>query len=332
MAEKSWIAYILCMKKQLTFEEAAFSVKKKTLRREVFLQEMNKALPWGKFLTRLKKDYKEGNQNGRPKYPAELMLRIYFLQQWFQLSDEAAEEALYDTTSMRTFAGISLGTDTIPDENTIKNFRYFLQEHNLAEEFFAIVQRHLQQAGLIMRKGTIVDATIINAPSSTKNESRERDPEMKQTKKGNQWYFGMKAHIGTDVSTGVVHTVTTTAANAHDSTEFDNLLHGKEKKVYGDKAYANQSKRKSFISRGIMWCISRKAPSGKELSEKDRAWNAKQSSVRAKGETPFLVIKHLWKYRKVRYRGIEKNTHQLFALFALANIFLMRKKLLAARR
>ena len=178
-----------------------------------------------------------------------------------------------------------------------------------------------------MRKGTIVDATIINAPSSTKNESRERDPEMKQTKKGNQWYFGMKAHIGTDVSTGVVHTVTTTAANAHDSTEFDNLLHGKEKKVY-----ANQSKRKSFISRGIMWCISRKAPSGNELSEKDRAWNAKQSLVRAKGETPFLVIKHLWKYRKVRYRGIEKNTHQLFALFALANIFLMRKKLLAARR
>ena len=167
MSEMSWIAYILCMKKQLTFEEAAFSVKKKTLRREVFLQEMNKALPWGKFLTRLKKDYKEGNQNGRPKYPAELMLRIYFLQQWFQLSDEAAEEALYDTTSMRTFAGISLGTDTIPDENNIKNFRYFLQEHNLAEEFFAIVQRHLQQAGLIMRKGTIVDATIINAPSST---------------------------------------------------------------------------------------------------------------------------------------------------------------------
>jgi len=312
---------------QLSFSSLSYQNKKKRLRREVFLNEMNQAIPWKELLRALRKHYKENRDNGRPSYAAELMLRIYFMQQWYQLSDEGMEEALYDTHSLRNFAGLELGSDNIPDQNTILNFRHLLEEHKLTERFFEIVNKHLEQHGLLMKKGTIVDATIINAPSSTKNSEKQRDPEMKQTKKGNQWYFGMKAHVGSDSKTGIVHTLTTTPANNHDSTEFENLLHGEEEVVYGDKAYANKEQEAEFRSRGVSWRIARKAQKGKVLSETDRAWNRKQSSVRALGEHAFRVVKSLWRYTKVRYRGIAKNTVQIFSLFSLANLFMVRKKL-----
>ena len=225
------------------------------------------------------------------------------------------EEALYDTHSLRGFAGIELGADNIPDENTILNFRHLLERHRLTEEFFEVVNKELVRQGILLKKGTIVDATIIKAPSSTKNAKKVRDPEMKQTKKGNQWYFGMKAHIGADSRTGLVHSLTTTPANEHDSTEFENLLHGKERAVYGDKAYANTRKKMNFSRRGIAWRIARKASPGKAISEKDRHWNRHHSKVRALGEHAFGVIKCRWRYTKVRYKGLAKNTAQLFSLF-----------------
>lgn len=312
---------------QLTLGNMSFVNKKKRLRREVFLEEMNHAIPWKAFLKVLRKRYRENRENGRPSYPGELMLRIYFMQQWFQLSDEGMEEALYDSHSLRGFAGIELGDDNVPDENTILNFRHLLEKHHLTEKFFRIVNRELENRGILLKKGTIVDATIINAPTSTKNQEKIRDPEMKQTKKGNQWYFGMKAHIGADMKTGLVHTLTTTSANHHDSTEFDNLLHGKEQAVYGDQAYVNGAKRKRFLKRGIAWRIARKASNSNPLSERDRAWNCKRSKVRALGEHIFGVIKCRWRYTKVRYRGLRKNTAQLFSLFALANLYLVRRRL-----
>lgn len=312
---------------QLTLGNLSFVNKKKRLRREIFLEEMNKAIPWKLFLQAIHRHYRENKENGRPSYAAELMLRIYFLQQWFQLSDEGMEEALYDTHSLRAFAGIELGDDNIPDENTILNFRHMLERHRLTEEFFKVVNKELVRQGVLLKKGTIVDATIINAPTSTKNEKKIRDPEMKHAKKGNQWYFGMKAHIGTDSDTGLVHSLTTTPANQHDSIEFEKLLHGKERAVYGDKAYANAGKKRAFSLRGIAWRIARRAPLGRTLSEKDRLWNRHHSRVRALGEHVFGVIKCRWRYTKVRYKGLRKNTAQLFSLFALANLFLVRRRL-----
>lgn len=254
------------------------------------------------------------------------MLRIYFLQQWFNLSDPGAEEALYDSMSMRMFAGIELGQDCIPDETTILNFRRFLEEHRLTEKFFDRINRILEDKGLLMKSGTIVDATIIHAAPSTKNELKQRDPEMKQTRKGNQWYFGMKAHVGTSLR-GVIHSLTTTSANVHDSVEFENLLHGQERSVYADSAYADSGRRQEYQARGVKWRVARKAYSGQPLSERDKAWNRTQSRTRAYGEHPFHVFKCLWKYTKVRYRGLFKNTCQLFALCALTNIFRLRHKL-----
>lgn len=287
---------------------------------------MDKAIPWGDLLRIVNRRYRKVAENGRPKMPSERMLRIYFLQQWFNLSDPGAEEALYDITSMRMFAGIELGQEAIPDETTILNFRRFLEEHELPQKFFERINRILENRGLLMKSGTIVDATIIDAPSSTKNKLRQRDPEMKQTKKGNQWYFGMKAHVGSS-KRGIIHSLTTTSANVHDSVEFEKLLHGEEEVVYADSAYANARRKNEFEADGVMWRVSRKATSGHPLSERDKKWNRTQSRVRAFAEHPFHIFKCLWHHTKVRYRGLFKNTCQLFSLCALTNIFRLRHKL-----
>jgi IS5 family transposase len=249
------------------------------------------------------------------------------MQQWYGLSDPAMEDALYDIESMRRFAGIDLSNDVIPDETTILNFRHLLEEHGLTKKIFEKTQRYLTEKGLLLREGTIVDATIINAPSSTKNRDNARDPEMKQTKKGNQWYFGMKAHVGTDSKTGLAHTIVVTNAGVHDSQVMDELLHGEEQVVYGDKAYTSEKKREEYEANGIKWRVHRKACRHYPLSPEDLEYNHQQGRVRAKGEHAFLVVKHLWHYTKVRYKGLYKNAVQVFSLFALANLYLVRHEL-----
>ena len=313
-----------------TFASLAYDNKKKKTRREKFLEEMDQVIPWEELLKITRKRYpKKGN--GRQPMPLERMLRIYFLQQWYGLSDPGMEDALYDIESMRRFAHIDLTSDPVPDETTILNFRHYLEEHHLTEKIFEKTKQYLSDKGLMLREGTIVDATIINAPPSTKNESRTRDPEMKQAKKGNRWYFGMKAHVGTDTDRGLVHSIAVTHAAVHDSQVMDDLLHGAEKAVYGDKAYSNARKGREFESRGIEWHIDRKGSLNHSLTQEDKEWNQEQHRTRAKGEHAFLVVKHLWGHRKVRYKGLLKNAAQVFSLFALANLYLVRRDLLLLR-
>ena len=312
---------------QVTFASVAYNSKKKQTRREKFLNEMDGVIPWSLLKAVIDPVYPDIG-NGRPPMSLERMLRIYFMQQWFQLSDPGMEDSLYDSESMRRFARIELGDTPVPDETTILNFRHLLEEHNLTKQLFETVNEYLERNGLLLREGTIVDATIINAPPSTKNREKRRDPEMRQTKKGNQWYFGMKAHVGSDSESGLAHSITHTPANVHDSQEMEKLLHGKEKEIFGDQAYADKTKKAEFEAEGITWNVSRKASPGKALSKRDRQWNRTRSRIRAIGEHPFGVIKHLWGYRKVRYRGIFKNACQQFTLFALANLFLTRRSIL----
>jgi len=313
-----------------TFASLAYDNKKKQTRREKFLEEMDRVIPWEELLKIVRKHYpKKGN--GRQPMPLERMLRIYFMQQWYGLSDPAMEDSLYDIESMRRFARIDLEADVIPDETTILNFRHYLEEHHLTEKIFEKTKGYLADKGLLLHKGTIVDATIINAPSSTKNETQTRDPEMKQTKKGNQWYFGMKAHVGTDTRRGLAHSIVVTNAAVHDSQVMDDLLHGEERAVYGDKAYSNIGRSEEFESQGIEWHIDRKGSPGHPLTQTDRNWNHEQHKTRAKGEHIFLVVKHLWGYRKVKYKGLLKNAAQVFSLFALANLYLVRKELVMTR-
>ena len=318
------------MKNGPSFASLAYDSKKKRTRREKFLGEMDRVIPWAELLKIIRKYYPKAG-NGRQPMPLERMLRIYFMQQWYGLSDPGMEDALYDMESMRRFAGIDLEADAIPDETTILNFRHLLETHQLTEQIFERTKHYLSDKGLMLREGTIVDATIINAPSSTKNEARKRDPEMKSTQKGNQWYFGMKAHVGTESKRGLVHSIIVTNAGVHDSQVMDDLLHGKERSVYGDKAYSNAGKSQEFESRGIDWHIDRKGSAGHPLTQKDKDWNHEQHRTRAKGEHAFLVIKHLWGYRKVKYKGLLKNATQVFSLFALANLYLVRKDLLLLR-
>ena len=309
-----------------SFASLAYENKKKKTRREKFLEEMNQAIPWKELLQVVREHYPKAG-NGRQPMLLERMLRIYFMQQWYGLSDPGMEDALYDSESMRRFADIDLEVDAVPDETTILNFRHLLEKHNLTKEIFEKTGRYLTEKGLLLREGTIVDATIINAPSSTKNRDNTRDKEMRQTKKGNQWYFGMKAHVGTDTGRGLAHSVVVTDAAVHDSRVMDELLHGKEQAVYGDKAYTSDTKRKEYEARGIEWCVNRKANRGQQLTQEDKDYNHTQSQIRAKGEHAFLVVKHLWHYQKVRYKGLFKNAAQVFSLFALANLYLVRHEL-----
>ncbi len=316
--------------KTLSFASLAYENKKKKTRREKFLEEMNQVIPWEE-LQQLIKGYYPRTGNGRQPMPMERMLRIYFMQQWYGLSDPAMEDALYDIESMRRFADIDIEADVIPDETTILHFRHLLEKHNLTKQIFEKTKQYLSEKGLLLREGTIVDATIINAPSSTKNQDKTRDREMRQTRKGNQWYFGMKAHVGTDTGRGLAHSVVVTDAAVHDSQVMDKLLHGEEQAVYGDKAYISEEKKKEYEARGVKWCVNRKANRHHHLTREDVEYNHKQSQVRAKGEHAFLVVKHLWHYQKVRYKGLYKNAVQVFSLFALANLYLVRHYLRMTR-
>lgn len=302
--------------------------QQKKLRCERFLEEMEKIIPWGKFCDEAQPFYTE-KETGRKRMELILMLKIYFLQQWYALSDPAAEEAIYDRNSFQKFLDIDLLSHHVPDETTILNFRHLLEEHKLQERFFAAVNELLQEKGLLMKEGTIVDATIIAAPSSTKNKEQKRDPEMSSTKKGNQWYFGMKAHVGVDAKSGLVHHIDTTAAKTNDRVPFPKLLHGEERVLFGDKAYGKQEDKRTARANGILWAVSDRGVPNHPLSSSQRKRNRKFSSVRAKVEHPFQVIKCQWGFAKVRYKGLFKNTMQLFALFSLANLFRVRKLLLS---
>jgi len=313
--------------KQPSFASLAYDGKKKQTKKEKFLTEMDRIIPWKK-LTRLIEPHYPKAGSGRPPMGVQKMLGIYFMQQWFKLSDPAMEDALYDTEPLRRFAGIELGQDAVPDESTILKFRHLLEKHDLAAKLFEATCGYLEENGLLLREGTIVDATLIDAPASTKNKERKRDPEMTQVKKGNQWYFGMKAHTGTDTKNRTVHTVVATTASVHDSQVMEDLIHGEEASVYGDKVYADEARKEEFEERGVKWCVSKKAARGTTLSQKDKKHNRRMSKTRARGEHPFHVVKCLWGHRKVRYRGIAKNANQLFTLFSLANLYLARRQLL----
>jgi IS5 family transposase len=318
------------MSKQLSLG-AGFEKYAKRTRRAQFLGEMERIVPWQELCELIAPVYPSaGDQGGRPPRELELMLRIYFLQQWFNLSDPAAEDALYDSVAMRRFAGVDLGQSPAPDETTICRFRHLLERNNLGEAIFQYVLDHLDAHGIKVGKGTIVDASIISAPPSTKNKDRARDPDMHQTKKGNQWFFGMKAHIGVDSRTKVIHAVAATAANVHDAACLPDLLHGEETKVWGDSAYQGQGAVIAASAPAAQDMTNRRYRRNGVVDEVVRAKNKTKSSVRAKVEHPFLVIKRLFGFAKTRYRGLDKNAHRLFVTCALTNLYLVRRQLLRA--
>ncbi len=313
--------------KQTTFASLAWNGKGRTTRRERFLAEMNAVMPWARLTALIEPHYPKGG-GGRPPMPLERMLRVYFMQQWFNLSDPQAEDALYDIEPMRRFAGIELAEDTIPDESTILRFRHLLEQNKLTAAIFAEVRTLLDEKKLLLKSGTIVDATIISAPSSTKNATQERDPEMHQALKNKPWYFGMKVHVGTSKQ-GLVHSLATGPANEADITRLDDLLHGQEDELYGDQAYWCEDHRQHCRQAGIRYRVNRRAPNRhKPLTEYQQAINRSRSRCRARGEHVFHVVKRLWSFAKVRYRGLAKNTARVYALFALANLYLVRRRLL----
>lgn len=317
---------------QLTFSDAEYAGKRKQTRREVFLAEMDQVMPWDALLALIEPHYPKAGRGRRP-YPMATMLRIHFLQQWYALSDPGMEEALYEIAPLRQFARLSL-LDAIPDETTMLNFRHLLERHGLAAKMLTAVNADLSRRGLLLRQGTMVDATIIHAPSSTKNRSGTRDPEMHQTRKGNQWFFGLKAHIGVDRDSGLVHTVVTTAANAADVTQTGALLHGKEKSVFADAGYTGADKREELKDKRIDWHIAERRHKVKALPEgelKDvTVWlEHLRAKVRARVEHPFRVVKWQFGFQKVRYRGLAKNGAQLNTLFALSNVWMARRRVLA---
>ena len=319
------------MTDQLSFASLDFAAKKKRTKRDVFLAEMAAVVPWSMLTALIEPHYpKLGPQGGRRPYPLPTMLRIYCLQQWYNLSDPGAEEALYDSQAMRGFAGLDLGHDAIPDETTILNFRHLLESHDLTKAIFAAVAEHLANKGELLRGGTIVDATLIAASPSTKNKEQKRDPEMSSSKKGNQWYFGMKAHIGVDAESGLVHTAGVTTGKVHDAKVMANLIREDDTAVYGDKGYASDKKRDAAEAAGVKWAVKEKAKPGRALTKRQRAKNRRNGKVRAKVEHVFRVLKCQFGYRKVRYRGIAKNGAQVFSLLALANLYLARGRLASA--
>jgi IS5 family transposase len=311
---------------QTTFASAAWNHKGKVTRRERFLAEMDAVIPWSRLLALIEPHYPKAG-SGRQPHPMQRMLRIYFMQNWFNLSDPQAEDSLYDIESMRRFAGVELSEEAIPDESTILRFRHLLEQHQLTERIFAEIRTLLEEKRLLLKSGTIVDATIIAAPPSTKNAEKARDPEMHQTRKGKQWHFGMKAHVGTD-KRGIVHSLSTTPANTADITELPKLLHGEESEVFGDQAYWCEAHRQGAKARGIRYRINRRGTHSNPLTDHQRYINQVRSKARARGEHAFHVVKRLWGFAKVRYRGLAKNTARLFTAFALANLYLLRRRLL----
>ncbi len=327
--------------KQLSFASLEFAQKKRVTRREKFLGEMEQVVPWARLEALIDPLYPTGGRVGRQPIGVARMLRMYFLQQWFGLADEALEDAIYDSQSMREFIGIDLGRETVPDATTLLKFRRLLEEHQLTGAMFAEVNAHLAERGLLLREGTMVDATIIAAPPSTKNQDKARDPEMHQTKKGNEWHFGMKAHIGADLHSGLVHSLHATAANEADVAHTHEVLHGDEKVVFVDAGYVGVERRAEIeqaqaegrIRGDIQWNVAerrsklKKMPEG-PLKELKTALERVKAQIRSRVEHPFHVVKNLFHHRKARYKGLAKNEAQLFSLFGLANLVIARKKLL----
>ena len=299
----------------------------KKLKCERFLQEMNAVIPWNQFLSTILTKY-QYKSTGRTKTDALLLLKIYFLQQWYALSDPGVEEAIYDRNSFQKFLRIDLLAQTVPDETTILNFRHFLEKYSLTEKFFLTVNQLMEKKGLILKKGTVVDATIISSPSSTKNKSKSRDKEMSSTKKGSKWYFGMKAHIGVDANTGIIHSLSATTAKTSDKTMFKSCLHGEEKAKFGDKGYYDETLKKEARLSGVYWGILDKNKRNHPLSNKQHKQNHIKASIRAKVEFPFRVLKCQWHYTKTRYKELMKNTVQLFDVFGLINLYSQRRALL----
>lgn len=321
------------MNRQVSFSDLEYATKKKVTRRDRFLAEIQAITPWAMLIAEIEPFYPKSGKRGRQPLGVERMLRMYIAQQCFGLSDEGIEDAIYDSQAIRKFVGINLSRDSAPDATTLLKFRHFLEDHKLTERIFAAINDFLAQQGLLLREGTVVDATIISAPSSTKNREGRRDPEMHQTKKGNQWYFGMKAHIGVDAASGVVHTMVTTPANVSDVTQAHALLHGKEREAFGDAGYQGVEKRSESQQSGAQWHVAmrpgkrRMLPNTPDGRLAERVEHLK-SSVRAKVEHPFHIIKNLFGLKKVRYRGQAKNKAQLMTLFGLANLLIAKRRLL----
>mgnify|MGYP006290483197 FL=1 len=320
--------------KQLGFGDYEQSTARKRTKRERFLAQMEAVVPWKALIDLIEPHYpKAGSKGGRPAYPLETMLRIHLMQQWYDLSDPAMEDALIEVATMRRFAGIDLISERIPDETTILAFRHLLEKHELGRQILETVKAHLKASGMAMKQGTIIDATLIAAPSSTKNKKRERDPEMHQTKKGNQWYFGMKVHIGVDKDNGLIHSVETTAANVHDLTPAAQLLHGRETVVYADSGYQGIEKREEMHGKAIGFRVAMRPGKRRALPDTpdgrlDDLIETAKAHIRAKVEHPFRVIKRQFGFQKTRLRGMLKNGCKVNVLAALANLFMARHLLL----
>ncbi|MBA2723813.1 MAG: IS5 family transposase [Methylibium sp.] len=312
-------------------QNAQYEQYRRPTRRDAFLATMEQIVPWGELCGVIEPHYPKAG-NGRPPVGLERMLRMYFVQHWFNLADAACEEALLDSTALRRFVGIDLGRERVPDATTLLKFRRLLERHKLGEALFAKVGEVLQAQGMKVGCGTIVDATIIGAPSSTKNKDKKRDPQMHQTRKGEQWYFGMKLHIGVDSQTGLAHSAVVTAANVHDKHPLPDLLHGQEDRIYGDCAYASQQELIRAKAPGAMDCTNQKVRKGSATEELERLVNRAKSRVRARVEHVFGVVKRLWGFGKVRYRGLAKNATRSFVALGLANIYLARRALYAQVR
>jgi IS5 family transposase len=327
--------------KQMSFASAEQLTKKRVTRRERFLSQMEQVVPWASLLQTVEPCYPKGHR-GRPPIGLERMLRLYFVQQWFGLSDEGVEDVVSDSAAIRHFVGVDLGREGAPDATTVLKFRRLLEDNDLTRAMFEQVNAHLTQQGLMMREGTMVDATIINAPSSTKNHDKARDSEMHSTKKGHQYYFGMKAHVGADAESGLVHSLHTTAANESDVAHAHEVLHGEEKQAFMDAGYTGVEKRQEVIQaqaqgeigKDLSWQVAQrrgkvKAMAENTLKELTQALERVKAQVRARVEHPFHVVKNLFKYKKTRYKGLAKNTAQLHTLFGLANLVIAKTALLA---
>ena len=323
---------------QISFSQAEYEKKKKRTRREVFLEKMEQVVPWSRLMEVIEPHYPKSGRRGRPPIGLERMLRMYFVQQWYGLADEAVEDAIYDSQALRRFMAIDLCKQSVPDATTLMGFRHLLEANDLSQTMLAEINAMLKERGLLMSQGTLVDATLIAAPSSTKNKKHARDPQMHQAKKGNQWYFGMKAHIGVDKDSGLVHSVTTTAANVSDISQTPALLHGQESTVWADAGYVGVDKREdmqqALAANGqeVKWHVAKRRKSIEKLEDGWRkslaqAYEKLKAQVRARVEHPFHVVKNIFRYQKTRYQGIAKNASQLKMLFALGNLYLARGKL-----
>jgi transposase, IS5 family len=318
--------------RQRSLSASGFEKYQKKTRKQQFLEEMEVIIPWQELAAAIEPYYPKPEGTGRRPVGIERMLRIHLLQHWFNLSDPAAEEALYDSRALREFVGIDLGTEPVPDETTICKFRHLMERHHLGDELFGLINEYLQENGMKLSRGTIVDASIIQAPSSTKNRDRKRDPEMGSTQKRGQWFFGMKLHIGVDSRSKLIHSVAATAANVSDSVMLEDLLHGDETRVWGDKAYAGKKATLAAVAPRAKDFTQAKGYRYRKLTEAERACNRTKSRVRAKVEHQFRIIKRQFGFTKVRYRGLEKNAQRLFIACALSNLVMAKKQLLKRQR